>query len=69
MKYIKIINETTTVITRTKQHTFVKDELYTVTEANKLKDQFGLPQYIVVDIPKNKTGFFFGAKIELKEVK
>lgn len=68
MKYFKIIDGKT-IYTKTKHITLVQDELYTPAEFRKIHQEFGLTKdedYTIVDIPKNRTGFLFGARIELK---
>lgn len=69
MKYVKIIVDKD-IFTKTKRLHLVKGELYTPGEFNKLQPTFDLiknEDYTIVDIPKNKTGFFFGARIELNK--
>lgn len=67
MKYIKIIADKD-IYTKTKHLHLIKGELYTQGEFNRLQPTFDLirsEDYTIVDIPKNKTGFLFGARIEL----
>lgn len=67
MKYARI-KEYKEIHTRTRHITLIKNELYTMTELKKLRDYYGIElnkDYKIVDIPKQKTGFFFGARFEL----
>lgn len=67
MKYARI-KEHKEIYTRSKHITLVKNELYTMTELKKLRDYYGIEldkDYKIVDIPKQKTSFFFGARFEL----
>lgn len=71
MKYAKILADKI-IYTRTKHLMLVKDELYTITELNKLNRQFGVSRedYTIIDIPKSQTYFFFGVrKQNMKGVK
>ena len=67
MKYAKI-KEYKEIYTKTRHTTLIKGELYTITELKKLRDYYGIElnkDYEIVDIPKQKTSFFFGARFEL----
>lgn len=70
MKYAKIITDKD-IYTKTKHLHLIKNELYTLKELNKLQPMFGLihnDDYIFIDIPKSKTGFVFGARMELTKL-
>ena len=46
----------------------VKDELLTKKELEKLQKEFHVDKsmYDLIEIPKSRTGWFFGARFELK---
>lgn len=68
MLYAKIKHDRQYYNSKNKGLKLIKDELYTISEFNRLKDKFALDRddYELVNIPKSQTGFFFGARLQLK---
>lgn len=68
MMYAKLNKDFYSYNRKGEHHHFIENELYTITEVNRIRRKFDLPgEYITwIDIPTKKTAFFFGARIELK---
>ena len=66
MKYTKII-QYKELYSQRNHYTLVANELYTLKELQKLKRAYKInnDDYTIIDVPKNKTGFIFGARFEL----
>lgn len=65
MTYLKAINHDKRI---GKNLFLVKNELFTIKEINKLnlKDSFIKDNFVKIELNKNKTYFFFGARFESK---
>ena len=66
MKYAKII-QYKKLYSQHNYYTLVANELYTLKELQKLKKAYKINNndYTIIDVPKNKTSFVFGARFEL----
>ena len=68
MLYAKMTNDFHISSHKGNIYHFIKDELYTAKEMDRIRTKFDLPSdsFKWVTIPSSHTGYFFGARIQTK---